>query len=113
VTTAASHLGDQASELSHEARERLHRAQLRTRDFADENPLAVGAIAIAAGVGVGLLLPSTRPENRLMGEARDRLMGNARGMLDEARDAAGQVGDKAREAAQEIRGAASESRISH
>jgi ElaB/YqjD/DUF883 family membrane-anchored ribosome-binding protein len=112
VTETASHLGHQASELSHEARERVRRAQLRTRDFADENPLAVGAIAIAAGVGVGLLLPTTRPENRLMGQARDRLVGDARDLIGEARAAGDRVTQKARETAQEVRNVVSD-RVQH
>jgi len=113
VTDTASQLGQQATELSREARQSIYRAQLRTRDFADENPLAVGAIAIAAGVGVGLLLPSTQPENRLMGEARDRLLGDARGILNEARHAGEIVGQKARETAQELRNSANDARVSH
>lgn len=112
VTDAASRLGHQAADLGHGARERLSHAQLRTRDFADENPLAVGALAIAAGVGVGLLLPTTRQENRLMGETRDRLVGDARGLLDEARHAGERIGHKAKESAGELRGSLSE-RVSH
>ena len=113
VTDSASHLGHQASELSHEARERLQRAQLRTRDFAEENPLAVGAIAIAAGLGVGLLLPTTQPENRLLGSTRDRLIGDARGLIQEARETGSRVGQSAREAAEELRGAVGDARVSH
>jgi ElaB/YqjD/DUF883 family membrane-anchored ribosome-binding protein len=124
VGETASHLTEQASELSHEARERLRVASLRTRDFADENPLIVGAIAVAAGVGIGLLLPNTQPENRLLGETRDRLLGDARGLIGDARgiiddaretarDAAGQLGRTARETAQDIRNQVSDSRISH
>lgn len=124
LTEQARHLGEQAGELSHEARERIRLAGLRTRDFADENPLIVGAVAIAAGVGVGLLLPATQPENRLLGETRDRLLGDARGLigdakgiLDDARDTARataeQLGQRARETAQEVRGAVSDARISH
>lgn len=124
VSEAATQLSHQAGELSHEAREQLRLASLRTRDFADENPLIVGAIAIAAGVGVGLLLPNTQPENRLLGEARDRLLGDARGLIgdargiiedarDTARHTADQIGRTARETAQDIRGQVSDSRISH
>lgn len=112
VTETASHLSDQAAALRHEARERMQRAQLRTRDFADENPLAVGAIAVAAGVGIGLLLPATQPENRLMGQTRDRLVGDARDLLREVRDTGGRVGETARDAAREVRSAATE-RVAH
>ena len=124
VADTASHLGEQATELSHEGREQLRLAALRTRDFADENPLLVGAIAVAAGVGVGLLLPATQPENRLLGQTRDRwlgdargLIGDARGVLEDARDAAletaGQVGQRARETAQDVRRELADSRLAH
>jgi len=124
VTDAASQVGQQAGELSHEARERMRVAGVRTRDFADENPLIVGAIAVAAGVGVGLLLPNTQPENRLLGQHRDRLLGDARHAIDDARTAfddargtvaktASEIGKGAREAAQDIRNQVTDSRISH
>jgi len=124
VTDTASQLSSQASELSHQAREQVRAAGVRTRDFADESPLLVGAIAVAAGVGVGLLLPATQPENRLLGETRDRLLGDAKGLigdarhiLEDARDAAietaGQVGHRARETAQEVRREVADSRLSH
>lgn len=96
VKEKASDLGHRAGELSHQARERLDAAQHRSRDFARENPVAVGALAVAAGVGVGLLLPMTRSENRLMGPARDRLLG-------EARQTAERVGRTAREAVGDLR----------
>lgn len=124
VTDTASHLSTQASELSHQAREQVRAAGVRTRDFAEESPLLVGAIAVAAGVGVGLLLPATQPENRLLGETRDRLLGDAKGLLGEARhvledardaalETAGQVSQRARETAQEVRREVADSRLSH
>jgi ElaB/YqjD/DUF883 family membrane-anchored ribosome-binding protein len=124
VTETASQLGSQASELSHQAREQVRVAGIRTRDFADESPLLVGAIAVAAGLGVGLLLPATQPENRLLGETRDRLLGDAKGLLGDAPniledarevalETAGQVGQRARETAQEVRREVTDSRLSH
>lgn len=96
VKETASHLGQRANELTHDARDQLMLAQRRTRDFAHENPMAMGALAIAAGVGVGMLLPMTRPENQLMGPTRDRLLG-------EARTTARRVTRTARETAGEIK----------
>jgi hypothetical protein len=66
-----------------------------------ENPLAVGLLALAAGVGMGLLLPSTRGENRLMGETRDRF---AR----DARRTASELGRSVQRGASELRGALNE-----
>ena len=39
-----------------------------------ENPLAVGAVALGVGAAIGLALPSTQRESQLMGEARDNLV---------------------------------------
>ncbi len=109
-----THLGHRASDLGHDARYRLERAQVRTRDFANENPLAVGAVAIAAGVGVGMMLPSTRRENELLGPTRSRLMDEGSRLLGEARETAGRlkdtVTDTAKSTAQELKSSLSESR---
>jgi ElaB/YqjD/DUF883 family membrane-anchored ribosome-binding protein len=71
-------VGQRARDLSRRARERLHGAEIEARDFALDNPVAIGAVAVAAGIGVGLLLPGTAPENELMGEAGARMMNDAR-----------------------------------
>jgi ElaB/YqjD/DUF883 family membrane-anchored ribosome-binding protein len=65
----------QAAELGHRARDGFVRAEHTVVDFGRDNPLAIGAVALAAGVGVGLLLPSTQRENELLGAARDRIVG--------------------------------------
>jgi ElaB/YqjD/DUF883 family membrane-anchored ribosome-binding protein len=49
------------------------RAQSRISDALDDNPLALVAVAVGIGAAIGLLLPSTRRENQLMGPQRDRL----------------------------------------
>jgi hypothetical protein len=81
----AAHLRDGASHLWH------------------EQPLVVGALALAAGAMLGALLPSTRRENELMGETRDRFMDQATLMgeqaLDEATAAAKSAVDAAADAA--------------
>ena len=40
----------------------------------EEKPLAVGAVALALGLTVGMMLPNTPQENQLMGAAHDTLM---------------------------------------
>jgi ElaB/YqjD/DUF883 family membrane-anchored ribosome-binding protein len=49
-----------------------------------ENPLAVGAIALAVGAAIGMALPTTRPEHEIMGQARDSLIGRAESAASEA-----------------------------
>jgi len=93
---------ERARDFGYDARERLHRMQDDAVEFANDNPLAVGAIAVAAGVGVGMLLPSTQPENRLLGDTRTQL-------VSQAREAAQRVGRTAKEAAQELKTAVTES----
>ena len=65
----------------------------------EHNPLAVGAVAMAVGAAVGLALPETRREQALMGDARDRVVDNAKSMASSAVD-------RATEAAQNIVGTA-------
>jgi ElaB/YqjD/DUF883 family membrane-anchored ribosome-binding protein len=85
---------EKARELGHRASELGHRAEARVEEFVSENPLAVGAAALAAGVGIGLLVPRTRRENRLFGGARERVVGDVRESFQEVGRA---VSDTARE----------------
>jgi len=98
----ASQLGQQASQLSQRAYDQLQRAEERTAQLVDENPLMVGALALAAGVGVGLLLPATSHENRLLGQTRDQL-------LDEAQRTASRFGETFQRAGGELKDALLES----
>lgn len=81
VTDTASHMQDRASEWVDEfgdvAQERFYEARHQYDRFMQDSPIAVGAVALAMGVAVGLVLPSTRPERRVMGDARERVMGQA------------------------------------
>lgn len=63
------------------ARAKLVRAKDASLDYAEANPLAVALAALTLGVGVGVLLPTTEPEERLLRPARqkfERLVGDAR-----------------------------------
>jgi hypothetical protein len=86
-TTALSDLGTKAKDSASAIGTRFGRV-LR------ENPLAVGAVAVAAGTAVGLALPSTRLENEYVGEASERLVDKAqevaRGAIDKVQNAASQ-----------------------
>ena len=67
----------------------------RFEQMMRENPLAVGAVAVAAGTAVGLVLPSTRFESEYIGETGEKLVDSvedvARGALDKVKDAAQQM----------------------
>jgi ElaB/YqjD/DUF883 family membrane-anchored ribosome-binding protein len=80
--------------LAEEARYRAQQAEEGLARMMRENPLAVGAAAVAVGAAIGLVLPRTRQEDELMGEMRDQL-------VDRAQEAAGKVKRVAEAAAQE------------
>ncbi|MGH8178880.1 MAG: DUF3618 domain-containing protein [Steroidobacter sp.] len=78
-TTAAS---GRTSQAMNAARARAQRAQQRAHDLVDEQPLVLGALALAAGALIGAALPTTQYENRTVGPVRDRT-------LDKAKEAGG------------------------
>ena len=89
---AASRAQRQIGQYSRQAKSQL-------QYWMEENPLAVGAVAMAVGAAVGLALPETRREQELMGDARDRMVDNAKSMANTAVD-------RATEAAQNLVGTA-------
>src|ERR1041384_1518434 len=87
-TEALNNLGSKAKESATEVSNRFGQ-------LLRENPLAVGAVAVAAGTAVGLALPSTRFESEYIGETSERLVDKAeemaRGAIDKVQDAAKQM----------------------
>jgi len=116
VQDRASELADQvqdrAGELTGQVRENLDEwtdmAQERFYDarsqydrMLDETPLAVGAVALALGVAVGMALPGTPHEDRMLGPARDRL-------LDQAQEVAQDTAEKVQRVVGEVQNTAKE-----
>jgi hypothetical protein len=103
----ASNLGhrvtDEASELRYRARSQARRAKTGFWQMLEENPLMVGAATLALGVIAGLSIPSTRKEDELMGETRDRLVDEIKEVgqetLEKGRHVAEAVADKVKEEA--------------
>jgi hypothetical protein len=66
-----------------------------------EQPLVLGAIAIAAGAAIGAFLPSTRTEDEWIGEtsdaAKSQLKAKAKEQLDDLQEAGGEAAEAARE----------------
>jgi len=59
------------------ARERAYQVQERVTTMMDEQPLVVGALAVAVGAIIGTAIPSTQYENRVLGAARERTLTKA------------------------------------
>ena len=105
-TGTLNQVKETASDLASRSTEALSNLGTKAKDSASavssrfgvmmrDNPLAVGAVAIAAGTAVGLMLPSTQIENEYIGETGERLVGQvedvAREALDKVKDAAKQM----------------------
>ncbi len=52
---------------------KAHQARMGFDNMLEDNPVALGALGIAAGALLGAMLPSTESEDRWMGEMRDRV----------------------------------------
>lgn len=108
VREKASELGgltrEKATELGYRTRTQARRAQVGFWEMMEENPLAVGIATLALGVLAGLSLPSTRREDELIGETRDKLVDRieevGREALDKGKQVAGTTVDTLKEEAE-------------
>ena len=85
------------SNLGSRAKESANTVSTRFGQVLRDNPLAVGAVAVAAGTAVGLALPSTRLESEYIGETSERLVDKAQEV---AREAIDKVQDTAKQMTQ-------------
>ena len=89
VTGAVDQVYTKAGEYGTSAREQYDH-------YLEENPLAVGAVALALGAAVGMAIPATRYEGKLMGQARQDLLSKAQdtatNLLHETRQTVGEAG---------------------
>jgi len=88
VGGVASKAYQQVGNLGSHAQDFAGTAQEQYEYYMDENPLAVGAVALALGAAVGMAIPTTRVENKWMGATRDDLLEQAK---ETANDAVGKV----------------------
>jgi phage-related protein len=98
VGQTVSGVADTASQVPQRAGEVAQRAGWEFDRVLNENPLAIGAVALAAGAAAGLVLPTTPPERRLgeqLAPARDKV-------IDQAESAAHQALDKVEEQASNV-----------
>ncbi|MFL5778674.1 MAG: DUF3618 domain-containing protein [Chloroflexota bacterium] len=80
----AEQVGQRAAEFADEARYRVQQVpdQLGglgqdVQNLIQDNPLAAGALAVAVGTAIGLALPPTATEQRVLGQAGERLIDQA------------------------------------
>lgn len=99
---------EKVDELENTAREQLNTAREQLGKAVDvaergfeERPLLLGAVALGAGLAVGLGIPATQSENQLIGQYRDKLMARAKDSLGELRGKAEGVAQRTYETAKE------------
>lgn len=88
-------VGHQTAELGSQAQYQAKHAAYEAQRSMEENPLAFAALAFAAGIGMGLMLPQTRTENRMMGETSEQLK-------DAAQETARETAQRAQNVAEEV-----------
>ena len=98
----ATHRAQEGREtLTHRSGEVFEQARTGLRENVDymlrEQPLALGALSLLAGVAIGAALPRTVIETRTVRVAREPLRG-AQGRRETLRSAVGEVGEKVKEA---------------
>jgi len=91
---AREQLGNVASGTQEKAQEATDAFQRALRD----NPMAVGAFAVALGAAVGFLVPETTPEHQIMGSARDNLLDKAQSTIQDTMGKVGKVAEEAQNA---------------
>lgn len=116
ISDSASTTGDslrestrhEARRLSGSARYSAQRARSGFDTMLHEQPLLLGALGVAVGAALGAMLPSTRQEDEIMGEARDQVAGEvkqqARLQLRRGKRIAQAAGEAAAHAAEEEAG---------
>jgi uncharacterized protein YjbJ (UPF0337 family) len=91
----ANQARNQAEHYAGQAQEQASQATDWLQQKLQQNPLAVGAVAVALGTAVGLSLPETHMEDQLMGDMRDSLMHKAQETAKETMHKAQNVAEEA------------------
>lgn len=75
---------ERAEAVTEGARRMASQARNRWETMLDDNPMALGIAALAAGALIGASLPQTEVENAYLGETRDQLIDSAREVAHDA-----------------------------
>lgn len=101
ISGTGSQLRERASHVAENTRYGAVRARSGFETLMREQPLLLGALGVALGAAVGSLLPPTRKEDELMGEARDRLRDQAKERASQQLDKGKRIAEAASEAAKD------------
>lgn len=97
----AGQVQDQVGQWADAAQEGAYQVRSRFEQLMDENPLLVGAAALAIGAAIGMSLPSTSKENELFGDTSDKVKDQAQAKASDTMQKAQQVAQRAGDAAKD------------
>lgn len=97
----AGQVGDTAGQVVDEGSYRVRQAGTQIERMLDENPLAFGAAALTAGALVGMMVPETHQERRMLGEASRSVTQSAQQTASKMIDKAEKVADQATQSAKQ------------
>lgn len=100
VGQAADQVGQVAGQVPDQVRTMATQVSSEAGRMFQQNPMAMGAIAVAVGAAVGLALPVTETERRAIRQPAQQIVAKAEEV---ASDALGQVEETARDAEQSAR----------
>ena len=95
--SAAGDVGDRVGSIAGPARN----LGGRTVDYVQDQPLLLGALGITVGAVIGMMVPSSRHERRLVGAMRENLSESARQIVGDAGQRISRVAETVRESAEE------------
>ncbi len=84
-----------ASSVAHGVAEKARAGTHHVEESFQENPMVLGVVAAAVGLAVGMTLPASDREARLMGGKRDELIDKAREAISETKDKVRNVAERA------------------
>ncbi|GAB3485827.1 DUF3618 domain-containing protein [Azotobacter salinestris] len=90
--SAKQHLSDSSHHVAESLRHRAHQARGGFDTLMHEQPLVLGALGIAVGALIAGVLPTTRQEDELLGEASDTVTDKLKVKAEEGREAATELG---------------------
>ena len=92
---------DTGAQVVDQVQEQASRAQTFLQRQMDENPLVLGAVAVAIGGVLAGTIRSTPSEDQLLGQTRDRLVGGAKELTEDTMHKVGRVVEEAQSAAKQ------------
>jgi ElaB/YqjD/DUF883 family membrane-anchored ribosome-binding protein len=93
--TVGEKVSSSASSVAHGVADTARAGTARLEETMHENPMVLGVVAAAVGLAVGMTLPASERESRLMGSKRDELIDKAKDAISETKDKVRNVAERA------------------